>query len=110
MDNHGGIPVEIIVIDNASSDGSEALIRDKYTEVEVIRNAENIGFAAACNMGIRKATGEYLLLLNPDTIILPGAINDTIRFIKETPSAGIVGCRLQNQDGQIGETLHAAQV
>src|SRR5450755_2632147 len=66
--------VEIIVVDNASSDGTPELVRDSYAGVTLMRNEENLGFAKANNEGIRKSTGEYIFLINSDVHVLDGCI------------------------------------
>ncbi len=81
--------LEIIVIDNASTDGSDKLA--------TIKNSENIGFPKAVNMGLKKATGEYLVLLNPDTILPKDFFTKSLEFLKSHPDAGLVGPQFENQ-------------
>ncbi len=94
----GGIRFEVFVVDNASSDGSAQMVEDEYPQVRLIRNAENRGFAAANNQAITLATGRYLLVLNPDTIVLDGAIAKTVAFADEHPEAGVIGCKILGSD------------
>jgi GT2 family glycosyltransferase len=89
---------DIWVVDNASTDGSPDLIRERYPEVKLIQNRENIGFARANNQAYQQCEGKYILLLNPDTVVEPNAIEDLVRFLDETPNAGMVGSRLLNPD------------
>src|SRR5882672_4218361 len=69
-----GVSFELIVVDNASSDGSAAAIAERYPQVKLIRLRENVGFARANNLAAKEAVGEFVLLLNPDTVVLAGAI------------------------------------
>ena len=95
------LDIEIIVVDNASEDGTVSMVRNKYPEVKLIRNEDNRGFAEANNQGLAIAKGEYVFVLNPDTIVLPGAITRLVQFMKETDDAGVVGPKLLNSDGSI---------
>jgi hypothetical protein len=92
---------EVIVVDNASTDGSRSMLEQEFVQVKRIYNAENRGFAAANNQGTREAAGKYILLLNSDTEILDGAIRKTVEFMKQHPEASIVGCKLLNPDGTL---------
>lgn len=92
---------EVIVIDNASSDNSVEAIKRDYPEVILINNKENRGFAAANNQGIEIAKGRYVLLLNPDTVILNGAIQKSVTFADHHPEAAVVGIRNNNADGSL---------
>lgn len=93
------LAVEIIVVDNSSSDGSLQMLKDKYPEVSVIRNPENVGFARANNQGFGASKGRYILLLNSDAILLDGALQELIQLANSNPKIGLVGARLINQDG-----------
>ncbi len=93
-----GIDFEVIVIDNASSDDSVAVIKEKFPQVVLIENDDNAGFAAANNQGMKSVKGRYILLLNSDTIVLDGAIQKTQSFADAHLKAGIVGCRVLNPD------------
>jgi GT2 family glycosyltransferase len=98
-------PYEIIVVDNASSDGSAAMIEAKYPQVVLIANQENVGFAAAVNQGIKVAAGRYLLILNPDTVILAHAIDKMIAWYDDArPDVGCAGCQVLSADGSIYNT------
>lgn len=100
------ISYEIIVVDNNSQDGSVEVLRElekKDKNLLLIENKGNLGFARANNQGIKKAKGEYMLLLNSDTIVKPGALGKLLEFAKERPDAGVVGARLLNKDGSIQE-------
>ena len=90
---------EIIIVDNASQDGSAEFICNKFPFITLIENRENLGFSKANNIGLKVATGEYLLLLNPDTILSEDTIDVMIKFFDENPDAGIAGCKILNPDG-----------
>ena len=95
---------EVIVVDNASSDGSVEMIRHDFPQVNLIENSENKGFAAANNQGMAIANGCYVLLLNSDTIILDNAISKTISFADAHPEAAVTGCRVLNPDRSLQPT------
>jgi GT2 family glycosyltransferase len=98
---NGDISHEVIVVDNDSSDGSQALLAQKYPEVKLIVNSQNLGFAAACNQGIRTSAGKYPVLLNPDTVVEPGCLKGLFDFMESNPKTGIAGPRVLNPDGSI---------
>jgi N-acetylglucosaminyl-diphospho-decaprenol L-rhamnosyltransferase len=98
---HAGVPVQVVVVDNASSDGTPELIAAEFPEVELVRNAGNVGFPPACNQGARLARGGHVLFLNPDTELLPGALPACVAELAGDPGVGIVGCRLSYPDGRI---------
>jgi len=100
-----GLDPEVIVVDNASADGSVQMVRDRFPQVSLIVNAENIGFARANNQGYAVSHGEYVLLLNPDTLIKPGAVQVVLRFMETVPDAGLAGCRLINTDGTVQKSI-----
>lgn len=89
---------EIWVIDNASTDGSSHMVKQDFPAVRLIENKHNPGFAQANNQGIRQSRAEFVLLLNPDTEILPGALTTLVEFMKTTPKAGASGARVLNPD------------
>lgn len=91
--------LEVMVVDNASSDGSPAMVRKRFPEVHLVENRQNVGFAQANNQGIEVSWGRYVLLLNSDTRVCPGSLQKTVCFMDEHPRAGIVGGRLLNPDG-----------
>jgi GT2 family glycosyltransferase len=90
---------EVIVSDNGSTDGSVEFIRGSYPKVHVIENGLNLRFAKANNVGIRASRGEYVLILNPDTLIHDGTLDRMIGFADEHPAVGAFGCRVLNADG-----------
>ncbi len=91
---------EVIVVDNASPDGSAALVREHYPWVQLITNTENRGFAAAVNQGLRVAQGRVLVVLNPDTRPVGDALGQLVRFLHQRPTVGAVGPRLRYPDGR----------
>jgi GT2 family glycosyltransferase len=95
------ITYEIIIVDNASEDGSVEFLGEKFPDVKLIVNKENLGFSKANNIGLRESKGEYLLLLNPDTIVSEDTFDKMIRFFKENPQAGLAGCKILNPDGTL---------
>jgi GT2 family glycosyltransferase len=94
-----GIESEIIVIDNDSSDGSEAMVRHTFHDVKLIVNDENIGFSKANNIGIKASKGEYILILNPDTIIEENTLRLCIDFMDRHPKAGSLGPKMIDGKG-----------
>lgn len=95
---------EIIVVDNGSSDDSVAIIKQRFPEVIVIENKENLGFARANNLGIVAAQGRYYLLLNSDTIILPGTLDELISVADLHPDVGVISPKLLNVDNSLQES------
>jgi GT2 family glycosyltransferase len=101
IEESGAPDLEIIVVDNHSTDGSAEMVRGEFPEVRVIENSENLGFSRANNQGIKVARGKYILTLNSDTLVRPGAVEAMAGFMDGHPKAGGVGCRLLNADGSI---------
>lgn len=93
------IDFEVIVSDNGSDDGSIEFIRQKYPAARVLENGENLGFARGNNAGIEHSSGQYVLILNPDTIIHDRAIEKLVAFADCHPEAAAFGCRVLNRDG-----------
>lgn len=92
---------KVIVVDNASSDGSREMVEERFPEVELISNSNNPGFAYANNQALKQCSSELVLLLNADTVVKPGAIETMVEFIENNPRVGIVGARLLNPDGSL---------
>ncbi|MCF7885393.1 MAG: glycosyltransferase [Candidatus Marinimicrobia bacterium] len=92
---------EIIVVDNASVDGSARIVKNEFPEINLIENERNSGFAKACNQGLEIAQGKYLLLLNPDTLLQEDTVPTMIRFFENHPEAGAAGCKILNADGTL---------
>jgi len=95
-----GMDVEIFVVDNDSVDGSVKMVRDKFPEVHLIENKENKGFSSANNQAIRKSKGEYILLLNPDTIVEDDTLRKVVDFMDQHPDAGGLGVKMLDGKGK----------
>ena len=93
--------VEIIVVDNASEDGSCEMVKKEFPEVRLIQNKENLGFAKGNNVGLNEAKGEYIMILNSDTIIKEGAIEKLVKFLDTNENAAGVMPLLLNKDNSI---------
>lgn len=93
--------VEIILVDNASNDGTAEGIRENYSQVKLIINDKNTGYAPACNQGIQASHGKYILLLGSDTILKPGCLKKTIEYLDNNPDTGAAGCKLLYPDGTL---------
>jgi len=92
------IPFDVWVVDNHSEDTTVPMVRQNFPHVNLIENKENVGFAKANNQAIKKCTGDYILLLNPDTIVLQNAVEKIVNFMGENPTVGICGCKVLNED------------
>lgn len=99
-----GPALEIIVVDNCSQDGSLEHAQTQFPTLIAVRSRENRGFASACNLGLNLAHGEYILLLNPDTLVSPNTFTALLHFMDHTPEAGAAGCRVLNEDGTLQTT------
>jgi O-antigen biosynthesis protein len=95
-----GIDSEILVVDNNSVDGSVKMVRDKFPGVHLIENKENKGFSSANNQAIRKSKGEYILLLNPDTILEDDTLHKSVGFMDDHPDAGGLGVKMLDGKGK----------
>jgi N-acetylglucosaminyl-diphospho-decaprenol L-rhamnosyltransferase len=94
-----GLTVEVVVVDNGSSDGSVDMVNARFRQVQVIANADNVGFIRANNQAFPLCRGRYILLLNSDARLLPASLSEAVRFMDTHPGAGLVGARLLNPDG-----------
>ena len=94
-------PSEVIVVDNGSSDRTCSIVREAVPGVRLVSNPENRGVASARNQGIRLARGEYLLILDDDTVVQPGALDVLIRYMEAQPEVGLCGPRLTDADGKL---------
>lgn len=94
-----GIETDVWVVDNCSTDDSVGYLRERFPQVHFIANEENVGFARANNQAIRLSAGEYVLLLNPDTIVGEDVLSGCIRFLDEHPEAGATGTMMINRNG-----------
>ena len=96
-----GIESEVFVVDNHSDDDSVEVINRNYTWVHLINNRENLGFSKANNIAILQAQGDYILLLNPDTVVAEDTLKSAIDFMDQNPKAGGAGVRMHNADGTL---------
>lgn len=96
-----GIDTEVFVVDNDSADDTVEVIGSRYPWVHLIANGENLGFARANNIAIRQAQGEYVLLLNPDTVVAEPTLREAVNFMDAHPQAGGIGVRMHNADGTL---------
>jgi N-acetylglucosaminyl-diphospho-decaprenol L-rhamnosyltransferase len=94
----GGLAVEVTVVDNGSTDGSQAMLRERFPHVRLVQNDENVGFARANNQGMAVSRGRYALLLNSDALLLANAVPAMLELAEKQPRAGIIGPRLLNAD------------
>lgn len=99
-----GLEIEVIVVDNASSDGSPQMVSAEFPEVKVIQTGENLGFARANNIGIKQATGEYLALVNSDVVVHPECFQKLIRFFDARQDVGLIGPKVLEGDGKLQRT------
>lgn len=93
--------VEVIVVDNASTDGTVEGVRQAYPGVRVLANTENVGFPAANNQALEVARGRHVLFLNPDTVVGPDTLDRCVAELDREPDIGVVGCRLEYPDGTV---------
>ena len=100
------IAIEVIVVDNASTDGTPQAIRDLYPEVTVLQNEMNLGFAKANNVGILAARGEYVCLLNSDVVVPPGCLEKMVVFLKAHPDIGLLGPKMLGPTGELGKSVN----
>ena len=99
-----GLELEVVVVDNASYDGSHEIVIQEVPGAKYIQSEKNLGFAKANNLGFTQSCGKFLLFLNPDTEIVGSAINIMLRHLKAIPDAGAVGCKLLNSDHTVQTT------
>ncbi len=103
--NRPSFPYEIILVDNASSDGTVYQVQENFPDIITIENSGNVGFSAANNKGIQRASGEYLLFLNPDTLALPESFDKLIDYMKAHPEVGMCGPQILNPDMTIQRSV-----
>ncbi len=97
---------QVIVVDNASNDGSVEVVKSKYPQVELIANKENLGFAAGNNVGVKYTEAPIVLFLNPDTVIVDHAIQKTLEVLLGNPDYGAVTCKVELPDGRLDYSCH----
>jgi GT2 family glycosyltransferase len=94
----GDLAVEVIVVDNASHDGTAEIVAERYPEVRLIANQENVGYGGGCNVGLAVGRGRYLMVLNQDILVRPGTLSALVAFADAHPEAGVVGARMEYAD------------
>jgi len=97
----GDLAHEIIVVDNASRDGSAVMVRERFPAVRVIESGVNLWFSGGNNLGLRAARGEYVLILNPDTVMQPGTLQTLVSYLDAHPEVGAVTARMTFADGTL---------
>lgn len=95
-----GLEVEVVVVDNASGDGSVEYLRPRFPEVRFLESSTNLGFGRASNWGYRESRGEYVLFLNPDTLLSEESLRGSIQFLEERPKAGALGIKMIDGAGK----------
>lgn len=100
------ISFDIWVVDNASSDGSIKKSREKFSEVNYLVNKHNLGFSAANNLVLRKIKTKYILLLNPDSKVLPGTIQYMVDYMEKNQDVGVATCKVEKKDGSLDFASH----
>jgi len=101
------IQLQVVVVDNASSDGSAEMVADEFPQATLVRSDRNLGFPGGNNLGYRHSAGRYFLLLNSDTVVPKGALTALVRFADARPKAGFVGPRVVNPDGSLQMSCRA---
>lgn len=104
-----GVAFEVVLVDNASNDGTVEMIREAFPQARLIALEENVGFAAGANRAAESAAGEYLLHLNPDTVVHDGAVRDLVAFARRRPEHGLYGGRTLRPDGTLDPASCYAQ-
>lgn len=101
------LAVEILVVDNASADGSADMVRDEFPGVQLIENARNLGFAAGNNVALKRARGRYVMLLNTDTLVHGAVLPEAVAWLDAHPEVGVIGPRVLNSDGSVQPSCSA---
>jgi GT2 family glycosyltransferase len=95
------LSAEVIVVDNASSDGTSVTVRDRFPAVRLVESGANLGFARGCNAGMKLACGRYICLINPDVNVLPGCLPKMFEFMQKNPNIGLLGPAMLDRDGRV---------
>ncbi|MFO8082444.1 MAG: glycosyltransferase family 2 protein [Armatimonadota bacterium] len=103
----GDLLVEVVVVDNASADGTVKMLQDEFPDVIAVASDENLGFAGGTNLAVEHASAETLVLLNPDTEVREGALERLAGFVQEHPEVGAAGPAVCGPDGRLQHTCHA---
>lgn len=97
---------QVIVVDNASSDGSAQAVKEKFPQVELIESKKNLGFAGGNNLGVERAEAPVVLFLNPDTVVVGSAIQKTLEILLSNPDYGAITCKVELPDGRLDYSCH----
>ena len=103
----GELNAEVWVVDNGSTDGSQAMLAHEFPKVRLIANPDNRGFAAANNQALKQARGRHVLLLNTDTLVHGSVLPDAVRWLDDHPGVGVLGPRILNRDGSVQNSASA---
>ncbi|OGO66490.1 MAG: hypothetical protein A2030_01285 [Chloroflexi bacterium RBG_19FT_COMBO_50_10] len=101
LTDQGKLNFELIIVDNGSTDDTVRMLQSDYPEARLILNLGNDGFARPINQALRLSSGEFMLVVNPDTIIFPGALNELVEYLKSNSDVGICGPKVLNRDGSL---------
>lgn len=101
QEQRGDLDVEVIVVDNGSKDSSVDMVREQFPAVKLIEPDHNTWFTGGNNRGVQAASGEYVLILNPDTVILPGTLQTMIAYLRQHLNVGAITCQMQFLDGRV---------
>ena len=99
-----GFPTEVIIVDNASTNDMMIAIQQTFPTVYIVRNDSNLGFGEANNIGVARAQGEYIALVNPDVVVKPEALEHMVDYLRQNPDIGVVGPRTFKPTGEISFT------
>jgi hypothetical protein len=106
IDEHReGVAVDVSVVDNCSSDGTQEMVAERFSHVALIANDRNLGFATANNQALHDVGGRFVFLLNPDAVLMPGALRELVAFMDSHPEVGAVGPKLLNRDGSLQHSV-----
>lgn len=100
------LEIEVVVVDNASTDGTPQAIREHHPEVKLIQNEANLGFAKANNIGIAATSGAYVCLVNSDVVVPPGCLEKMVDFMKANPDIGLLGPKMLSPTGEVGQSVN----
>ena len=100
---------EIIVVDNASTDGTQAMLQQEFPSVHLIQNPANGGYTTPMNQAMRHASGQFVMQLNPDTLVLDGSLNKLVGFLTQNPGVGICGPKVLNRDGSMQKSCRRGE-
>lgn len=97
---------EVIVVDNASSDGSSEMVKKEFPNVTLVANKENLGYTKGNNLGVKKAKGRYILFLNADTLVYRGTLGEMVQFMDENKKVGAATCYVELPNGRMDDSCH----